>query len=68
MQCIYAIEGGMQFDAHVLTRSTTWVNNYQVTHNYCQTSISLIFLSEAAAGDDSDEGAAEEDKARLLML
>ena len=25
-------------------------------------------LSEAAAGDDSDGGAAEEDKARLLML
>ena len=68
MQCIYAIEGTAQFDAHVLTRSTTCVNNYRVTHNYCQTSISLIFLSEAAAGDDSDGGVPEEDVESMLML
>ena len=52
----------MQFAAvHVLTRRrTTCVNNDW------RTSISVIFLSEAPAGDDSDGG--EEDMARVLML
>ena len=59
LQQIIAIEGTAQFDAHVLTRSTTCVNNYRVTHNCRLKSISLIFLSEAAAGDDSDGGVAE---------